>query len=213
MEIAPVFQTFTKFILFYPKLFKKTQKIVIIFMVKNMLWLSIFLIIVIIVCLIGIYYAVSFNTLNDLKTKIHEAESIIDESLRNKYDISQRELTAILDFGKMTINRYENGSLPSKSHSDYLRLIFARVGVPYCPNHNIPISSQSVEEMTNKVLEYPLGTKIIIMAPVVHGEKGTQKDLLEHLRKEGYIRVRVDDEMVDLSEEIILDKNKKARDN
>ena len=87
MEIAPVFQTFTKFILFYPKLFKKTQKIVIIFMVKNMLWLSIFLIIVIIICLIGIYYAVSFNTLNDLKTKIHEAESIIDESLRNKYDI------------------------------------------------------------------------------------------------------------------------------
>ena len=94
---------------------------------------------------------------------------------------------------------------------DYLRLIFARVGVPYCPNHNIPISSQSVEEMTNKVLEYPLGTKIIIMAPVVHGEKGTQKDLLEHLRKEGYIRVRVDDEMVDLSEEIILDKNKKHK--
>lgn len=90
MEIAPVFQTFTKFILFYPKLFKKTQKIVIIFMVKNMLWLSIFLIIVIIICLIGIYYAVSFNTLNDLKTKIHEAESIIDESLRNKYDILMR---------------------------------------------------------------------------------------------------------------------------
>ncbi len=94
---------------------------------------------------------------------------------------------------------------------DYLRLIFARVGVPYCPNHNIPISSQSVEEMTNKVLEYPEGTKIIIMSPVVHGEKGTQKDLLENLRKEGYIRVRVDDEMLDLSEEINLDKNKKHR--
>ncbi len=94
---------------------------------------------------------------------------------------------------------------------DYLRLIFARVGVPYCPNHHIPITSQSVEEMTNKVLEYPEGTKIIIMSPVVHGEKGTQKDLLEHLRKEGYIRVRVDDEMMDLSDEIILDKNKKHK--
>ena len=79
---------------------------------------------------------------------------------------------------------------------DYLRLIFARVGVPYCPNHNIPISSQSVEEMTNKVLEYEEGTKIIIMAPVVHGEKGTQKDLLESLRKEGYIRVRVDKKVI-----------------
>ena len=59
-------------------------------MVKNMLWLSIFLIIVIIICLIGIYYAVSFNTLNDLKTKIHEAEVIIDEALRTKYDTLMR---------------------------------------------------------------------------------------------------------------------------
>ena len=94
---------------------------------------------------------------------------------------------------------------------DYLRLIFARVGVPYCPNHHIPITSQSVEEMTNKVLEYEEGTKIIIMSPVVHGEKGTQKDLLENLRKEGYVRVRVDDETLDLSEEINLDKNKKHK--
>ena len=94
---------------------------------------------------------------------------------------------------------------------DYLRLVFSRVGVPYCPNHNIPISSQSVEEMTNKVMEYPLGTKIIIMSPVVHGEKGTHKDLLERLRQEGYIRVRVNDEMMDLSEDIDLEKNKKDK--
>ena len=110
MEIAPVFQTFTKFILFYTKLFKKTQKIVIIFMVKNMLWLSIFSIIVIIICLIGIYYAVSFNTLNDLKTKIHEAESIIDESLRNKYDILMRvsnHLKKHMDNNKNYFKEYE----------------------------------------------------------------------------------------------------------
>ncbi len=94
---------------------------------------------------------------------------------------------------------------------DYLRLLFARVGVPYCPNHNIPISSQSVEEMTNKILEYPLGTKLVIMSPVVHGEKGTHKDLLENLRKEGYVRVRINDEMYDLGEEIELDKNIKDR--
>ena len=92
---------------------------------------------------------------------------------------------------------------------DYLRLVFARVGVPYCPNHNIPISSQSVEEMTNKLLEYPLGTKMIIMSPVVHGEKGTHKDVLDDLRKEGYVRVRINKETYDLSEEINLDKNKK----
>ena len=90
---------------------------------------------------------------------------------------------------------------------DYLRLLFARIGVPYCPNHNIPISNQSVEEMVNKVLNYEEGTKLIIMSPVVTGEKGTHKDLLEDLRKQGYIRARINKEMVDLSEDITLDKN------
>ena len=90
---------------------------------------------------------------------------------------------------------------------DYLRLLYARIGVPYCPTHNIPISSQSVEEMTNKILEYPEGTKLIIMAPVVHGEKGEHKDLLEKLRKDGYVRVRINKESRDLSENIELDKN------
>ena len=94
---------------------------------------------------------------------------------------------------------------------DYLRLLFARVGTPYCPNHNIPISSQSIEEMTNKIMEYPIGTKMIILSPVVHGEKGTHKDLLDKLRKEGYIRVRVNGEMYDLSEDITLDKNVKDK--
>ena len=94
---------------------------------------------------------------------------------------------------------------------DYLRLLFARIGTPYCPNHNIPITSQSVEEMTNKILEYEDKTKLIIMSPVVHGEKGTHKDLIDNLRKEGYIRARIDGENVDLSEEISLDKNKKHK--
>ncbi len=90
---------------------------------------------------------------------------------------------------------------------DYLRLLYARIGVPYCPTHNIPISSQSIEEMTNKILEYPEGTKLIIIAPVVHGEKGEHKDLLEKLRKDGYVRVRINKESRDLSENIELDKN------
>ena len=92
---------------------------------------------------------------------------------------------------------------------DYLRLLFARIGIPYCPEHHIPISSQTVDEIVDKVLENEIGTKLIIMVPVAHGEKGTHKDLLEDLRKEGYVRVRVNGEMLDLSEEINLEKNKK----
>ena len=94
---------------------------------------------------------------------------------------------------------------------DYLRLVFARIGIPYCPNHNIPISSQSVEEMTNKIMEYPTDTKLVILSPVVHGEKGTHKDLFDKLRKDGYVRVRVNGEMYDLSEDINLEKNKKDK--
>ena len=92
---------------------------------------------------------------------------------------------------------------------DYLRLLFARVGIPYCPTHKKPIKSQSVEEMTNKVLTYEEGTKIEILSPIVHGEKGTHKDLFDKLRKDGYSRVRVNGEVKDLTEEITLEKNKK----
>ena len=87
---------------------------------------------------------------------------------------------------------------------DYLRLLYARIGIPYCPIHNIEISSQSIEEMVNKVLEYENGTKIIVMAPIVRGEKGTHKDVFNDLRKSGYTKVRVNKENKDLSEEIIL---------
>ncbi len=92
---------------------------------------------------------------------------------------------------------------------DYFRLLFARIGVPYCPNHHEPINSQSIEEMTNKIMDYPEGTKIEIMAPVVRGEKGTHIDLLNDLRKKGYTRVRVNGDVRDLSEDIQLEKNKK----
>ena len=92
---------------------------------------------------------------------------------------------------------------------DYLRLLYARIGIPYCPNHHRPITSQSIEEMTNKVLELESGTKVRILSPIVHGEKGTHKELFERLLKDGYVRVRVDGEERDLSENIILEKNKK----
>lgn len=92
---------------------------------------------------------------------------------------------------------------------DYLRLLYARIGVPYCPTHHRPISSQSVEEMTNQVLKLAEKTKIKILSPVIYGEKGTFKDLLESLRKDGYVRVIIDDKEYDLMEEIILSKTKK----
>ena len=89
---------------------------------------------------------------------------------------------------------------------DYLRLLFARIGRPYCPNHHIPIQSQSIEEMTNKVMEY-IGKTVTILAPVVHGEKGTHKDLFDELRKEGFTSVRVNENIMSLSDEITLEKN------
>lgn len=92
---------------------------------------------------------------------------------------------------------------------DYLRLLFARIGIPYCPNHKEPIKSQSIEEMTNKILELENGTKIEIMAPIVRGEKGSHVAVLDDLRQKGYSRVRVNGVVLDLSEDIKLEKNKK----
>lgn len=92
---------------------------------------------------------------------------------------------------------------------DYLRLLYARIGVPYCPTHHIPISSQSVEEMVNDILKLENGTKIRVLGPAVSLEKGTHKDLLDSLRKDGYVRVVINGEDYDLSEVINLEKNKK----
>ncbi|MDD4809379.1 MAG: excinuclease ABC subunit UvrA, partial [Bacilli bacterium] len=91
---------------------------------------------------------------------------------------------------------------------DYLRLLYARIGIPYCPDHHIPITSQSIEEMVNQVLEIKEQSKIRVLSPVVHGEKGTHKDLLDSLRKDGYVRVRVDNEEYELEQDIILEKTK-----
>ena len=90
---------------------------------------------------------------------------------------------------------------------DYLRLLYARIGVPYCPNHNIPITSQTVKQMVDQVMELPEGSRIIILAPVIKRKKGTHKDLFQKLKKDGFIRVEVDGEMKLLEEEINLEKN------
>ncbi|HPZ90438.1 MAG TPA: excinuclease ABC subunit UvrA [Bacillota bacterium] len=92
---------------------------------------------------------------------------------------------------------------------DYLRLLFARVGRPYCPNCAIPISQQTVEQMVDAILQYPEGTRIQVLAPVVRGRKGEHAKLLEGLARDGYVRVRVDGEVRLLEEKIELEKNKK----
>jgi excinuclease ABC subunit A len=92
---------------------------------------------------------------------------------------------------------------------DYMRLMYARIGKPVCPNHGIEISSQTIEQMVDRLLEYPERTKMQILAPVVAGRKGTHAKLLEDIKKQGYVRVRVDGDLIDLDDDINLDKNKK----
>ena len=92
---------------------------------------------------------------------------------------------------------------------DYLRLLFARVGVPYCPEHNIPIVSFSVTKMTDIALQYEEGTKLQILSPVVRNEKGTHKDLLAKILSSGFERVRVDGNVTRIPEVEDLEKNKR----
>ena len=94
---------------------------------------------------------------------------------------------------------------------DYLRLLYARIGIPYCPTHHKPISSQSIEEMTNQVLNLKTDTKIRILSPIINGDKGTFKDLIESLKRDGYVRARIDNVEYDLSDEIELEKTKKHK--
>ncbi len=91
---------------------------------------------------------------------------------------------------------------------DYVRLMYARIGRPICPHHGIEIKSQTIQEMTNRVLDY-LGERLIILSPVIRGKKGTHDKLLESLRKDGYTRVRVDGDDFELDQEIKLNKNQR----
>ncbi|MFP3892122.1 excinuclease ABC subunit UvrA [Exiguobacterium indicum] len=92
---------------------------------------------------------------------------------------------------------------------DYLRLLYARIGKPICPNHGIEISSQTISQMVDQVMELPERTRLQILAPIVSGRKGTHVKVLDDLKKEGFVRVRVNGETMDLAEEITLEKNKK----
>ena len=90
---------------------------------------------------------------------------------------------------------------------DYFRLLYARIGIPHCPKCGREIKKQTVDQMTDQIMALPEGSKIQLMAPVVRGRKGTHAKLLERAKKSGYVRVRIDGNMYELSEEIALDKN------
>ena len=92
---------------------------------------------------------------------------------------------------------------------DYLRLLYARIGIPHCPVCGREIKQQTVDQIVDKLFELEEGTKIQLLAPIVRGRKGTYVKELDNARRSGYVRVRIDGNMYDLSEEIILDKNKK----
>lgn len=91
---------------------------------------------------------------------------------------------------------------------DYLRLLYARIGTPYCPKCGKEIKSQTVEQIVDKIMEYEDRTRMQILAPVVRGKKGEHVKILEHIKKEGYVRVVIDNEMYELSDEIKLEKTK-----
>ena len=92
---------------------------------------------------------------------------------------------------------------------DYLRLLYARAGRPHCPNCGKPITQQSVDQMVDRIMQLPAGAKLLIMAQLVRGKKGEHKKVLEQIRRDGYVRVRIDGELHDLGEEIALEKQKK----
>ncbi|GJF48446.1 excinuclease ABC subunit UvrA [Staphylococcus argenteus] len=91
---------------------------------------------------------------------------------------------------------------------DYIRLLYARVGKPYCPNHNIEIESQTVQQMVDRIMELDTRTKIQLLAPVISHRKGSHERLIEDIGKKGYVRLRIDGDIVDVNEVPALDKNK-----
>ncbi len=92
---------------------------------------------------------------------------------------------------------------------DYLRVLYARIGVPHCPNCKKEIKQQTIDQITDAVINYGVGSKILVLAPIVRGRKGEHQKVFENAKKSGYVRVRVNGDIYELSEEIKLDRNKK----
>ena len=119
-------------------------------------------------------------------------------------------LSPAISIDQKTTNRNPRSTVGTVTEIyDYIRLLYARVGTPYCPNCGKKIEKQSIDQIVDNVMKIKEGTRIQILAPVVRGRKGEYTKLFEDLQKDGFARVRVDGEIYDLSDEIKIDKNKK----
>lgn len=130
-----------------------------------------------------------------------------------KPDVDSIEgLSPAISIDQKTTNRNPRSTVGTVTEIyDYMRLLFARIGTPYCPTHKEPITSQSIDEIVNKVLELEIGSKLQIISPIVNLEKGTHAKTLEHIKKEGFVRLRVNGEVVNIDELEPLEKNKKHK--
>ena len=117
-------------------------------------------------------------------------------------------LSPAISIDQKTTNRNPRSTVGTVTEIyDYFRLLYARIGIPHCPKCGKEIKRQTVDQMVDQIMELPEGTKIQLLAPVVRGKKGRHEKLLERAKKSGYVRVRIDGNLYELSEEIALDKN------
>lgn len=117
-------------------------------------------------------------------------------------------LSPAISIDQKTTNRNPRSTVGTVTEIyDYFRLLYARIGTPHCPKCGKEIKKQTVDQMVDQVMELPEGTKIQLLAPVVRGKKGRHEKLLERAKKSGYVRARIDGNLYELSEEIVLDKN------
>ena len=117
-------------------------------------------------------------------------------------------LSPAISIDQKTTNRNPRSTVGTVTEIyDYMRLLYARIGIPHCPQCGKEIKKQTVDQMVDQIMELPEGTKIQLLAPVVRGKKGRHEKLLERAKKSGYVRVRIDGNLYELSEEITLDKN------
>ena len=117
-------------------------------------------------------------------------------------------LSPAISIDQKTTNRNPRSTVGTVTEIyDYFRLLYARIGIPHCPKCGKEIKKQTVDQMVDQIMELPEGTKIQLLAPVVRGKKGRHEKLFERAKKSGYVRVRVDGNLYELSEEITLDKN------
>jgi excinuclease ABC subunit A len=129
----------------------------------------------------------------------------------DKPDLDQIEgLSPAISIDQKTASRNPRSTVGTVTEIyDYIRLLYARIGHPYCPTCDKPISQQTVQQMVDQVLALPEETKVQVMAPLVRSRKGEYARLFEEMRRKGYVRARVDGEVRDLEEDIVLDKQKK----